>query len=59
VLTTENGSRITNTVVLDPEVLLNFELWLKQLREEPQPNFHLPSRSGHARTRKADMNGVC
>ena len=36
VLTTENGYRTTNTVVLDPEVLVNFELWLKRLREMPQ-----------------------
>jgi hypothetical protein len=35
VLTTENGVSVTNTVVLDPQVLVNFELWLKRLREMP------------------------
>jgi hypothetical protein len=33
VLTTENGVGVTNRVVLDPSTLLNFDLWLRQLRE--------------------------
>jgi len=37
VLTTENGVGVTNTIVIEPHTLLNFELWLKRLREMPQP----------------------
>lgn len=33
-LTTENGVAVTNTIALDPHVLVNFEQWLRRLREE-------------------------
>lgn len=33
VLTTEDGLRATNTIVLEPEVLVAFERWVKRLRE--------------------------
>lgn len=32
VLTTENGLEVTNTVVLEPEVLVELERWLEELR---------------------------
>lgn len=33
ILTTEDGIRATNTVVMEPEVLVEFERWVKRLRE--------------------------
>lgn len=33
VLTTENGFRPTNTIVLEPEVLDALERWLRELRK--------------------------
>jgi hypothetical protein len=33
-LTTEDGYRITNVIVLEPEVIAGLHLWLDRLREE-------------------------
>lgn len=33
VLTTEDGIRATNTIVMEPEVIGAFEFWLKRQRE--------------------------
>jgi len=33
VLTTEDGVKATNTIILEPDVLLAFELWIELVRE--------------------------
>ena len=34
VLTTENGISITNTIVLEPEVVQSFQLYLSRLKQK-------------------------